>query len=103
MNGAIKEVKNDSGEFKATGASASFYLVPQSVSGITLNISVDGENKQVTLDELLNQLGNPQNELQSGKRTSLDLKVNRSGITVEGGSIGGWENQVTVDGDVVIG
>lgn len=75
MNGAIKEVKNDSGEFKATGASASFYLVPQSVSGITLNISVDGENKQVTLDELLNQLGNPQNELQSGKRTSLDLKV----------------------------
>ena len=55
------------------------------------------------MKEMLNQLGNPQNELQSGKRISLDLKVNRSGITVEGGSIGGWENQVTVDGDVVIG
>lgn len=103
MKGVIKEIKNDEGEFKATGASVSFYLVPQTISGITLNISVDGENKQITLEELLNQLGSPQDELISGKRISLDLKINRSGITVEGGSIGGWENQATVDGEVEIG
>lgn len=103
MKGVIKEVKDDEGEFKATGASVSFYLIPQTISGITLNIGIDSENEQITLEELLNQLGSPQDELKSGKRISLDLKINRSGITVESGSIGGWENQVTVDGEVEIG
>lgn len=103
VKGKIKEVKDEVGQYHSTGATASFYLVPQSTSGIVMTINIDGDSKSVSLDELLNQLGNPQEEIVGGKYTSLNLKISRSGITVEGGSIGGWENQVTADGEVIIG
>ncbi len=103
IKGKIKKVKDEIGQYHSNGATASFYLVPQSTSGVVMNISIDGENRSISLDELLRQLGQPQEEIIGGKCTSLSLKVNRNGITVEGGSIGGWENQVTANGEVVIG
>lgn len=103
VKGVIKEVKDEVGQYSSTGASASFYLVPQSTSGVVININIDGDSKRISLDELLSQLGKPQEEIEGGKYTSLKLKINRNGISVEGGTIGGWENQVTADGEVVIG
>lgn len=103
VKGVIKEVKDNVGEYYSTKANPSLYLVPQSTSGVVMNINIGGESKSISLDELLNQLGKPQEKIEGGKYTSLKLKINRNGITVEGGSIGGWENQVTADGEVVIG
>lgn len=103
VKGEIVSVKDEVGQYHSTGESASFYLVPQATSGIVINMSIDGESKSVSLSELLNQLGKPQEELLGGKYSSLKLKINRNGISVEGGSIGGWENQVTADGEVVLG
>lgn len=103
VKGVIKEVKDNVGEYYSTKENPSFYLVPQSTSGVVMNINIGGESKSISLDELLNQLGKPQEKIEGGKYTSLKLKINRNGITVEGGSIGGWENQVTADGEVVIG
>lgn len=103
VKGKIKELKDEVGQYSSTGASASFYLVPQSTSGVVMNINIGGESKSISLDELLNQLGKPQEVIEGGKYTSLKLKINRNGISVEGGTIGGWENQVTADGEVVIG
>lgn len=103
VKGVIKEVKDNVGQYYSTKENPSFYLVPQSTSGVVMNINIGGESKSISLDELLNQLGKPQEKIEGGKYTSLKLKINRNGITVEGGSIGGWENQVTADGEVVIG
>lgn len=103
VKGVIKEVKDNVEQYYSTKANPSFYLVPQSTSGVVMNINIGGESKSISLDELLNQLGKPQEKIEGGKYTSLKLKINRNGITVEGGSIGGWENQVTADGEVVIG
>lgn len=103
VKGVIKEVKDNVGQYYSTKENPSFYLVPQSTSGVVMNINIGGESKSISLDELLNQLGKPQEVIEGGKYTSLKLKINRNGITVEGGSIGGWENQVTADGEVVIG
>ncbi len=103
VKGVIKEVKDNVEQYYSTKANPSFYLVPQSTSGVVMNINIGGESKSISLDELLSQLGKPQEKIEGGKYTSLKLKINRNGITVEGGSIGGWENQVTADGEVVIG
>lgn len=103
VKGVIKEVKDNVGQYYSTKENPSFYLVPQSTSGVVMNINIGGESKSISMDELLNQLGKPQEKIEGGKYTSLKLKINRNGITVEGGSIGGWENQVTADGEVVIG
>lgn len=103
VKGKIKELKDEVGVYSSTGESASFYLVPQATSGVVLNINIDGDSKTVSLDELLSQLGKSQEEILGGKYTSLSLKISRNGITVEGGSIGGWENQVTADGEIVVG
>lgn len=103
VKGVIKEVKDNVEQYYSTKENPSLYLVPQSTSGVVMNINIGGESKSISLDELLNQLGKPQEKIEGGKYTSLKLKINRNGITVEGGSIGGWENQVTADGEVVIG
>ena len=103
VKGVIKEVKDNVGQYYSTKENPSYFLVPQSTSGVVMNINIGGESKSISLDELLNQLGKPQEKIEGGKYTSLKLKINRNGITVEGGSIGGWENQVTADGEVVIG
>ena len=70
---------------------------------ISLTIGIQNESKKITLDNLLQQLGSQQTELQGGKRCSLTLKVGREGITIEGATIGAWGDQVTADGEIVIG
>lgn len=101
--GKIKEVKDETGEYTSVDMETSFYLVPQPTAGVVLNISVGSDKKSITLDKLLEQLGSPQTDLEGGKRCKLTLKVSKEGITVEGGSINGWGDQVTADGEVVIG
>lgn len=101
--GTILKVNEETGDYQATGNTASFYLVPQATDAISLTIGIQNESKKITLDNLLQQLGSQQTELQGGKRCSLTLKVGREGITIEGATIGAWGDQVTADGEIVIG
>lgn len=103
VQGKIKEVKDVTGEYIEKGDKASFYLIPQNTGNVTLNVSIGKDMKSLTLDKLLEQLDSSQTDLDGGKRCTLTLKVSREGITVEGGSINAWEDQVTADGEVVIG
>ena len=101
--GTILKVNEETGDYQATGNTASFYLAPQATDAISLTIGIQNESKKITLNNLLQQLGSEQTELQGGKRCSLTLKVGREGITIEGATIGAWGDQVTADGEVVIG
>lgn len=101
--GTIQKVNEETGDYQATGNTASFYLAPQATDAISLTIGIQNESKKITLDNLLQQLGSQQTELQGGKRCSLTLKVGREGITIEGATIGAWGDQVTADGEIVIG
>lgn len=101
--GTILKVNEETGDYQATGNTASFYLAPQATDAISLTIGIQNESKKITLDNLLQQLGSQQTELQGGKRCSLTLKVGREGITIEGATIGAWGDQVTADGEIVIG
>lgn len=103
MQGKIVGVKEDTGEYVSKETAASFYLVPQATTGIVMNITVGENTKSLTLSELLDQLSASQPDLSSGKFSKLTLKVSQQGIMVEGGSINAWDNQVTADGEVVIG
>ena len=103
VQGKITQVKEATGEYTANDTQASFYLVPQNTSDVTLTIAIGSDKKSLTLDKLLEQLGSPQSVLEGEKRCRLTLKVSREGITVEGGSITAWGDQVTADGEVVIG
>ena len=101
--GTILKVNEETGDYQATGNTASFYLAPQATDAISLTIGIQNESKKITLDNLLQQLGSQQTELQGGKRCSLTLKVGREGITIEGATIGAWGDQVTADDEIVIG
>lgn len=101
--GAIKEVRDAADDCTLTGSAVSLYLVPQETSGVKCTIHLANESREFTLGELLEQLEKPQNQLESGKESVLTLKIGRKSITVESGAIGSWEDQVTADGEVVIG
>lgn len=74
VKGSVKEVKDEQGSLTATGAKASFYLVPQATDGISFTLTLGGETKHFTLDALFKQSGNPQAALESGKSCTLTLK-----------------------------
>lgn len=101
--GVIKEVKSVKGDYNVTGTKASFCLVPQPTADVTLKITVGGEVKTMLLSDLLQQLGTSQHNLKGGAKSTITLKVGRDSIVVESGSIGAWEDQVTVDGELTIG
>lgn len=103
IQGKIKQVQDTTGEYTETGSKVSFYLIPQNTANITLNVSIGNDKKTLTLDKLLEQLDSSQIELDGGKRCILNLKVSREGITVEGGSINAWGDQVVADGEIVLG
>lgn len=103
VQGKITEIKETIGEYTANNTQPSFYLIPQNTSDITLTIAINNDKKSLTLNKLLEQLGSPQSILEGGKYCKLTLKVSREGITVEGGSINAWDDQVIADGEVVIG
>ena len=101
--GTVQKVNEETGNYQSTGNSASFYLVPQATDAIVLTIGVQNESKNITLSDLFQQMGTSQTELKGGNRSSLTLKIGRESITVEGATIGAWGDQVTADGEVVIG
>ena len=103
MQGKITQVKDATGEYTANDTQASFFLVPQITPEVALTIAIGSDKTSLTLDKLLEQLESPQSVLEGGKRCRLTLIVCREGITVEGGSITAWGDQVTADGEVVIG
>lgn len=104
FQGKISEVKSVKGDYTSKGAMASFYLLPQGTDGITLDVTMDGKVQHLILRDLFQQLNNPQETLKGGMKSAVTLKIAREkGISVEGGSIGAWEDQVTVDGEVTIG
>lgn len=101
--GEIESVKNVKATYNASGAHASFYLPPQSVSDVSLRINIAGETENITLNDLLIKLGCQLDTIESGKCCTIKLKIGSDGITLEGGSIGAWEEQVAADGEIVIG
>lgn len=48
VKGSVKEVKDEQGSLTATGAKASFYLVPQATDGISFTLTLGGETKHFT-------------------------------------------------------
>lgn len=104
FQGKIKEVKSAKDNYaSSTGATASFYLLPQSTDGVTLHITMNGKTQHLVLRDLFQQLNNPQDTLKGGSQCAISLKVSREGVSVDSGSIGAWENQVTVEGEVTVG
>lgn len=103
FQGIIKEVKMEKGDYNATGPQAAFCLVPQPTNEVSLNITVGDEKKTMLLSNLLQELGTSQADLKGGAKSTITLKISRDGIVVEGGAIGAWEDQVTVDGELTIG
>lgn len=56
VQGKITQVKEATGEYTANDTQASFYLVPQNTSDVTLTIAIGSDQKSLTLDKLLEQL-----------------------------------------------
>lgn len=104
LSGKVKEVKTDVATFTANGAAASFILVPQMTSSVNLTFSIDGRSQTLTLGELLEKLGNPQEELLAGCKLVIDLTLieGRDLISVGNATINPWEDQTSVDGEITM-
>lgn len=93
-------------DFIETGESVSMLLVPQNSQDVTLKISVAGNTFEHNLGRLNEAFKKPNSansipsSLDGGKVLTLNLKLTKDGIVVDGSQIGGWENQGTIDGEI---
>lgn len=84
-------------EFSAIGKQASFILVPQKVSDVTLHITVGQTEKDFNLNEYVKD-----ENLEIGMQLTVNLKVKEGSIVLEGCSIDPWSNQGTIEGEITM-
>lgn len=89
-------------DYKAkNGENVSWLVVPQNKDGVKLTVTLDGRSREFTLPETTTE-GQPLTMLDGGRTLSVTLRVFKSGITLEGTTIGQWEVQGSVDGEIEI-
>lgn len=83
------------------GECVSWLVVPQNKDGVKLTVTLDGQSRDFTLPETTTD-GKPLTMLNGGKTLSVTLRVSKNGITLEGTTIGKWEEQGSIDGEIEI-
>lgn len=84
-----------------SGENVSWLLVPQNRESVKLTVTLDGQSREFTLPETTVE-GQPLTTLDGGKMLSVTLRVSKNGITLEGTTIGKWEDQGSIDGEIEI-
>lgn len=83
------------------GENVSWLLVPQNRESVKLTVTLDGQSREFSLPEMTVE-GQPLTTLDGGKMLSVTLRVSKNGITLEGTTIGKWEEQGSISGDIEI-
>lgn len=84
--------------FSATGNNVAFWLIPQKTADVQLNITAGGTTKEFDLSSIVTG----SDYLESGKRLTVNLKVKNGSIVIEGNTIMGWEDQGSVEGEIIM-
>lgn len=85
-------------EFTESGTEATFLLVPQNTSEVTLDVTIDGNTSSFQLNELKPDL----EMLEGGMQLTVELTVKDSKITVGNIAIEGWGDQGTAEGEIIL-
>lgn len=103
MKGAVAEnsAKTPADYTAKSGENVSWLVVPQNRDGVKLTVTLDGQSREFTLPERTTE-GQPLTTLDGGKTLSVTLRVSKNGITLEGTTIGKWEEQGSIDGEIEI-
>ncbi len=84
--------------FTATGKKATFRIIPQKSSGVALKVTAGSAVKEFNLSEVATEY----EMLESGKILTVNLKIKDGRIQFEGCDIAGWEDQGTVEGEIIM-
>ncbi len=84
-------------DFSVTGQQASFMLVPQKASDVTLHVTAGQMKKDFNLNEYVKF-----DNLESGMQLTVNLKVKDGSIALEGSSIDPWGDQGTIEGEITM-
>lgn len=84
--------------FSAKEKSTAFLIAPQNAADVTLKVTAGTDTNTCTLDKLVGS----NLKLESGKQLELNLLVKEGKIILEGFTIEGWENQGSIDGDIIM-
>lgn len=97
INGTLNATSRKA-SFSKTGKTAVFLLAPQKTADVQLQITNDQYTKNYSLAELIDGHDN----LESGMQLTVNLSVKNGSIVLEGSSISGWEDQGTVEGEIIL-
>ena len=84
-----------------SGENVSWLVVPQNRDGVKLTVTLDGQSREFTLPERTTD-GQPLTTLDGGKELTLTMTVGKDGINFSGMDIGGWDNQGSAEGDIIL-
>lgn len=84
-----------------SGETVSWLVVPQNNDGVKLTVTLDGQSREFTLPETTTE-GKPLTTLDGGKELTLTMTVGKDGINFSGMDIGGWGNQGSAEGEIIL-
>lgn len=84
-----------------SGEKVSWLVVPQSREGVKLTVTLDGQSREFSLPERTTE-GLPITALEGGRELTLTMTVGKEGIDFGGMEIGGWDDQGSAEGDIIL-
>lgn len=97
-DGTLDNSSSQQHQFSAKGTTVTFTLVPQATSDVTLDITAGDATKTVSIDELTSD----ETELKGGSQLEINLNIKDGQITLEGFTIGGWGDQGSIGGEIIM-
>lgn len=97
VGGKIDNSNTQKADFSITGQQASFMLIPQSASDVTLHVTAGQMKKDFNLNEYVKF-----DNLESGMQVTVNLKVKDGSIALESSSIDPWGDQGTIEGEITM-
>lgn len=85
-------------DFTASGSKATFLLVPQKCSDVSLKVTAGKAETEFKLSDKVKDF----ESLESGKILTLNLEIKDGSIRFNGCTISGWGNQGTVEGEIIM-
>ena len=97
-DGSIDNSSTRKASFTSYGQTATFLIVPQKSSDVSLTIHVGSDIKTIQLSDLLPSI----DQLETGKQLSVSLSVKEGKVELEGAMIEGWGDQGSIDGSIIM-
>ncbi len=98
IKGTLNDISSAKASLSEVGPQAVFQIIPQKTSDVFIEVKAEQLERKFNLTEAIKEYDN----LESGMSLTVNITLKDGKILFEGNSIAGWEDQGSVEGEIIM-